>query len=163
MQPSDAPTVTQPLIITNSSVDASNAVPPSPQTPTWFKGEPSEAPVQRPYVKVKQAALAQRKQANAGETPEEMRNLYEFWSKFLLDKFNAKIYDEFRSLSLEDAGQDNFTGLRHLLDFFKNLFDANVQKPWLQPHNVPEVFQQHYQEAFDLDKKKPAASGETAI
>lgn len=125
----------------------------SSETPTWFKDQPTESAVKRPYNQVKQAALAERKQASVGETPEQMRGLYKFWSQLLLQNFNARLYGEFRSLSLEDAAQDRFSGLRYLLDFLNNLHDDKIHKPWLQTPTIPEVFQLHLAEANQMNTK----------
>ncbi|KAM7190371.1 La-related protein 1A [Naviculisporaceae sp. PSN 640] len=144
-----------------SNLDVSNNGEPTPsETPTWFKNEPIETAVKRPYSQVKQAALAQRQQANAGETPEQMRGLYKFWSQLLIQNFNARLYQEFRSLSLEDADQDKLFGLRYLLDFLNNLYNDQVKKPWLQTPIIPEVFQLHLQEANDIHTRKGPVEAE---
>ncbi|KAL2172405.1 hypothetical protein VTG60DRAFT_5680 [Thermothelomyces hinnuleus] len=110
----------------------------------------------KPYVEIRKTALEQRRSAKAGETPKEMQKLYRFWSQMLLKDFNAKVYQEFRDLALEDARQETPStwGLKCLLEFYdKLLLKTNTRKPWPQDRAVPEIFTAHMNEAVELDKK----------
>lgn len=110
----------------------------------------------KPYVEIRKTALEQRQSAKAGETPKEMQKLYKFWSQMLLKDFNAKVYQEFRDLALEDARQEvpSAWGLKCLLEFYdKLLLKTNTRKPWPQDRAVPEIFTTHMNEAIELDKK----------
>ncbi|KAL2129988.1 hypothetical protein VTI74DRAFT_7032 [Chaetomium olivicolor] len=126
----------------------------------WVDGQTSasvkEQTDRKPYTEIRKAALEQRKGAKSGETPREMQKLYKFWSKMLLNDFNAKVYQEFRDLALEDASQEAPAkhGLKYLLEFYdKLLLNTNTRKPWPQDRAVPEIFTAHLNEAVELDRK----------
>lgn len=145
------------LIFCSTNGDtATGLASPSPDNTVWLKER--QTTVERPYIQVREAALAKREQAVKGETPEEMRHLYEFWSQMLLSDFNDKVYDEFRNLSLDDVSRDARSGLRYLLDFYKNLFDSSKNKPWLTTTSIPEIFLVHHRQASDLDQQHGSAS-----
>ncbi|KAL2019233.1 hypothetical protein VTK56DRAFT_9960 [Thermocarpiscus australiensis] len=108
------------------------------------------------YTEIRKTALEQRQNAKPGEVPREMQKLYKFWSRMLLTDFNAKVYQEFRNLALEDASREvplRF-GLRYLLEFYDRLLlKTNTRKPWPQDRAVPEIFTAHFNEAVELDRK----------
>jgi la-related protein 1 len=85
-----------------------------------------------------------------------MQKLYNFWSQMLLNDFNAKVYQEFRDLALEDASREAplTSGLKSLVEFYeKLLLETNTRKPWPQDRAVPEIFTAHMNEAVELDRK----------
>lgn len=110
----------------------------------------------KPYTEIRTAALEERRHAKAGDTCRLMQKLYKFWSQMLLNDFNAKVYQEFRDLALEDASREMPVkgGLKYLLELYNGLlFDNNIRKPWPQGRAVPEIFTAHYNEAVELDRK----------
>lgn len=128
------------------AVNGSNDIDSSPQT---------RQRETHPYSDFKRAALGEREQAQPGETPRMMRELYKFWSVLLLRDFNSNVYTQFRELALEDVARDvpARCGLKHLLGFYeKLLLDSDGDKPWPQGRAIPGIFQLHFQEALEIDR-----------
>ena len=115
----------------------------------------SKKPVGQPYNQIKQAALQDRKNAQPGETPASMRNLYRFWSQMLPKDFNSGVYTEFRDLAIADvnASTPSLCGIKHLLGFYRKLiYDTEGRKPWPQGRAMPGIFQLHFNEALELER-----------
>ncbi|KAL7272182.1 hypothetical protein RUND412_005030 [Rhizina undulata] len=80
--------------------------------------ESQDVLVHKPYTHFRNQSLKQREVSGPGKT-RDMVTLYKFWAHFLPKRFNGIMYNEFKTLSLQDAEVFARVGLEYLFQFYE--------------------------------------------
>jgi len=111
----------------------------------WIKGQKDQAPVpesnkEEPYNVIRARALRHRESSAPGETDDDMKLLFEFWSHFLVRNFNPRMYEEFRKCAFDDANHRESTfGMDNLIAYYDEVLNSKKK-------TIPEIFARHYVE-----------------
>jgi hypothetical protein len=82
------------------------------------------------YTSLLASSLEARKQVGLGNSA-LLKALYKFWSHFLRQQFNKQMYQDFKTLALEDLSAKSTYGLNQLIRFYAN---------FLPSHFKPDLF-----------------------
>lgn len=104
-----------------------------------LESSPNELALE-PYLTFRRDALREREQAPSGKPLSNMQNLYHFWSHFLVRNFNNPMYEEFRTLAIDDAvAHASPLGMQSLMQYYdeallghRTILEDNIARHYIQ-------------------------------